>query len=116
MKHLKTFEIVYPIVTKYYTENKEPEIGDYVICEDGFNEAKEFLQNNIGQYINIDEFPVHAYCHYLIKYENVPHNLQMYFNYNEIIGVRPMRLTEIKHFSSNKEELEALLAQNKYNL
>ena len=88
---------------KLYEENIEnvPEIGDYVICEESLdNITKEFISNNIGKIIGIDEFGQY----YIVKYDyNVMPEMVMY-------------LDEIIKFSKDRTELEEYLMAKKYNL
>lgn len=91
-----------------------PEIGDYVICEEGFLdniEIKDFISNNIGQIIGI-EVP----NYFTIQYENVPKEFKWYFHPIDYRDITNMRLDEIILFSKNKEELEDYLITKKYNL
>ena len=60
------------------SNKNDPKVGDYVICNfvDGLLPLK-FANNNIGEIIDIDinkfkDFP------YIIKYKNLPRNLQIY--------------------------------------
>lgn len=112
MKHLKTYE-----------NNKTLNIGDYVLCKDDFNLTAEFVENNIGQYIEFDNFPTYGGCHYLIKYENIPDDILIYFagggpssdNHNTP-GIRPMSFNEIIYHAKDIEELKIKITSKKYNL
>lgn len=115
MKYLKQYEEL---------NQKDPEIGDYVICSErymnnNFTEEEninyEFLENNVGRYVKFQT------GNYLIQYENIPPRIKDYYNHdddmtNTIPNVRRMHRNEIVVFSPNKEELEILMAQNKFNL
>ena len=113
MKHLKSFE----------NNNQEPEVGDYVICEDCVSleeEFKNFMCNNIGLIVEINPNTNYPYTLY---YENIPDNIIDGFscvlnnNYEyDYKCLRAMSREEIIHFSKNKEDLETILASNKYNL
>jgi hypothetical protein len=107
MKYIKTYEDI----------NKEPQVGDYVICDDYFDKLTEFEANNIGQITSIDD-DVDNGAPYNIKYNNIPYNIRTWFFYNDDhnYGIRPMSIEEIIFFSSNKEEVERYLQANKYNL
>jgi len=109
MKYIETYENM-----------SEPEIGDWVICKDvnTFNEDNDiidFIDNNVGQIIKITKIV------YLIKYginfnkvEFEPESFG--FPSDDGLGVRRFQRSEIKHWSKDKENLEAILAANKYNL
>jgi len=109
MKHLKTFE---NINTHLRTQKEEPKVGDYVICKEIYStypDVKKFTINNIGTIISTSEpYPFV----YLIAYENVPYNIKYYFENDTLY----MSFKEIVEYSENKEDLEAILAANKYNL
>ena len=98
MKHLKTYESI-----------NEPQVGDYVVCEEpdtGYSEkVRNFVNNNVGQLFEIENETV-----YKIKYNNSPHlknvEYQWYF-YDK---------NNIKYSSPNKKDAEAYLAQKKYNI
>ena len=124
-------------IKQYETLNNEPKVGDYVLCyyPDHVNqtyiefiddELREFLNNNVGviipEYIN----NVGRICpDYLtprertqwvyVKYENIPKDL----NKINLMALSPMIILSksfiIAH-SPNKEDIEAILASNKFNL
>ena len=100
MKYLKTFE-----------RNKNPQIGDYVICQeyDTNDDILKFINNNIGVLVEINN----DHFNYLIEYENIPNNIISYFRHG---NQRQMTLGEIIHCSDNKEDLELILNANKYNI
>jgi hypothetical protein len=106
MKHLKHFENI-----------NEPEVGDYVMCENYVNSdlkiLDDFLLVNIGIITNIHnqdkDYP------YLIKFEKFPEELKAYTEHNagsEMLFKRE----EIVHFSKNKEDLYMYIQANKYNI
>lgn len=114
MKYIKTFEEL---------NIGLPEINDYVICEVGdvfdtynISNLNLFLNNNIGQIVNINK----SFDIFQIKYQNIPDDISNMFittttsKYNS--NVRNMRRDNILYWSVNKEELETLLSVNKYNL
>lgn len=107
MKHLKHYE-------KYHYENINAQIGDYVII-DPYTHPKEvenWILNNIGQIIDIENYDT-----YIVKYENIPTGWEDHFSYNdEQKNIRKTQKSGIKHISKNKEELELIISQNKYNL
>ena|ERR1035437_7669137 len=107
MKHLKKFENI-----------SEPQIGDYVLCEDKYvinDEVKKFLKNTIGKIININDTTTPPYS---IQYENIPNTISNeYFDYLDVnTTIRYMHKNEIIHCSKNKEDLEIYIESEKYNL
>ena len=120
MKHLKLYE----------SFEKEPQIGDYVICEDSLVNARgkrgvhdendfiDFITNNVGQYIaeNNGEYSFSYQFRYVIKYENIPKNIVGYFTNGRFEDVRGMKREEILYFSPNKEDLDLIINAKKYNL
>jgi len=102
MKHLKTYEKL-----------NEPQIGDYVICEEssqiGDKRTIQFISNNIGQFIKWNTYPNSSRYPFIIYYETASVNL---FSKK----TREMNLKEIIYFSKNKEDCEDYLAAKKYNL
>lgn len=104
------------------------EIGDYVICNVSVNSEitnsfykkeqnyKEFIRNNIGQYVKNE--PEYTFS-YLISYEYIPNEFKGFiikvdeFPNLQIVAVEK---DEILVYSKNKKDLEIKLAANKYNL
>jgi len=119
MKYLKTYE-----------QNIEPQVGDYVICEDHLYirrsgrsiEFLDFLLNNVGKIIgkNDDEYNFSSQYKYVIEYENIPQNIESCFDENRKNlnkrNVRAMKNSEILFFSPNKKDAETYIEANKYNL
>jgi hypothetical protein len=109
MKYIKTFENI-----------NEPQIGDYVVCEEEYQRysSGNFARENVGEIIDTSE---NGY-YYIIKYENVPENLkdELYFkdldSDKEYSDVIPMNRNEIKFFSPSKEYAESYISSKKYNL
>ena len=101
MKYIKTFENL----------SEYPNVGDYVICEEGNLNLKDFIENNIGQ---IYKKYAGRRAKYLVKYENAP-DLS---GFSELDGfrVRVMYSDEFIYLSSDRAELESILSANKYNL
>jgi hypothetical protein len=106
MKHIKYFENVY-----------EPQVGDYVICEEEYSvddAVDSFIKNTIGIIIDIKydkKYP------YIVAYENIPDAIRKdYFTLEDFKRTRQMMREEIIHFSKNKEDLEYYIQANKYNL
>ena len=109
----------------YENFKKEPEAGDYVICNENNNLSSNicnFISNNIGKivyYINNDEFKkynVQKDYRYIIEYDNIPANIQTYFSYTVAEDCRRMSRDEIIYWSKNREDLEAIIDAKKYNL
>ena len=95
----------------------KPEVGDYVICDDILAEGpvKNFILNNIGKYITYNK---NTHYSYIIEYDNIPNDIIQKFKKNAFHGdnCKRMGIDEIKYWSKDKEELEEILAENKYNL
>ena len=108
-----------------------PQIGDYVICDEKCCdiESQIFTSENIGQIF--DNISNRRYK-YVVKYDNVPENLQQQFsnaitnfcNEEQIIKFAlqkkckwtVMSQEEVIFWSKNKEDCETYLISNKYNL
>jgi len=102
MKHLKKFESI----------EDNPQIGDYVICEDKYDDEPEiaiFISQNIGQCIDIKP-PIYSRPIYIIQYKNIPKKLKSEFTsswkeghkYRDILE---LGIDEIKYWSKNKKDL-----------
>jgi len=124
MKYIKTYE----------NKNREPQIGDYVICEENIYQnipdrekldyiLENFLNENVGKCINIITYLNDDI--YIIEYDNIPLALYDYFKFKkngtadikfEMSKCRGMNRKEIIHFSPDKEDLEIMIAAKKYNL
>ena len=106
MKYLKKYED---------TNINKPKVGDYVLCEEKYTEnvtvqyqdVLNFISNNVGviKFIRNNDF--------YVAYNNVPQELTRFFRDE---NSRRMENSEIKYWSDNKEELEAILASKKYNI
>ena len=104
MKYIKKFE-----------SEKQLEIGDYVICNEE-STIKEFLNNTIGQYVEYDGKWSFQYC---VVYDEIPKNLENYFNVEVPVGYKFARYFnrhEIIHSEKNKKDLEYLTISKNYNL
>ena len=99
----------------------EPEIGDYVICEEesiNNTDVKNYTENNIGKIV--DNLFYGGDCNFLVKY-NIDfkttkfrkERFQLDFHPE---GCRIMKNEEIEYWSKDKEQLEAILAIKKYNV
>lgn len=126
MKHLKTYENA--------INNKKYEIGDYMLINipydySGNQEYTDFINNNIGKLIKIWSIEAHrvgekgdekGLVYYIeLKYTNIPKNLKYMFLDTDDEEKDCMKRTTDKYlvdFSSKKEDIEALLVANKYNL
>jgi hypothetical protein len=104
---------------KIFENNKEPKIGDYVICYDGQSDLEDFLANNVGKIIKKSK---NGYGHknhlgkYLVLYKNIPVEFEEDFKFNNIDGTRPMRRYEILYFSNKEKDCEMYINTNKYNI
>ena len=113
MKYLKSY--------KKSTEDdlsNSPQPGDYVICEeeDIAEELENFINNNIGQFIEYSKRQNQINYH-LIQYNNIPNNILRFFKHSSTLpNCRFMVLEEIKHWSPNKEKLEPIILAKKFNI
>lgn len=113
MKYLKTYE---------KNNFNTPKVGDYVLVNVDYPEIEfiNFLSNNIGQIIDIDDS---GYQDYHVKYNNVPEQMEirtahMNNGYGHAFdeGTWKVDKSEIYAFSKNKEDLKIMIAANKYNI
>jgi hypothetical protein len=116
MKYIKHFE---------NTKNKL-NLGDYVICEEIassgyekqlFKDVIEFEKNRIGKYVKYDNN--NGDFKYTIYYDDIPQKFKdKYFmkEYDIDKYCRPMSRKEIIYNSKNKEDLEAIINANKFNI
>ena len=115
MKHLRHFESIKDL-KELEKEQLKPKIGDYVICHEtgyanmggdrriGQESIENFIDTHIGKIKGIDTF---SQFPYEVEYEEkLPTNTHY----------RLFRRKEIVYISQDKEELEAYLSANKYNL
>ena len=85
----------------------------------GHQEIEKFFSENIGVVVSFDD---ESYSPYRIRY--FPENSKLFNEYRKKIGyddydsLNTIDVTteEIKFFAKTKEELETILAANKYNL
>lgn len=108
MKYIKKYEQL---------KKNNPQVGDYVICEDrGDSSATDnllnFIENNIGQIVDYKEY--YGVIPYEVQYIDRPESLKKYFHDDD--KVRRYSLSEIKFWSKNKIDLEIILSAKKYNL
>ena len=104
-----------------------PKVGDYVLIKiDKFGASKlqDFYSNNIGQ---ITDFDLHrarfiqGENFYYIKFQNVEKDIIPYFDskttYQNIITVyKKFSINRFEYWSENKEDLEEIIKEKKYNL
>ena len=116
MKHLKHFESI--------TE-KEPQLYDYVVCNDKFFTDKEilnFIANNVGQIVKLnypDAIDKIKNTTYEIRYKNVPQKHKDAFDFNvedHNTGDVLEHRNEIIFFSPHKKEAKQFLLNSKFNL
>lgn len=109
MKYIKTFEKI--------NVNK-PKAGDYVICGGEYSSNMNFInhiKNSIGLVTSIDKNSYEKL--FIIKYDYDYNQFDLEIEYNENkMDLYTTRINDIKYWSKNKEELELILAANKYNL
>ena len=89
---------------------EEPEIGDYVICNDitlknnknnDYSDFHNFISSSIGMCFNINHISSNDF-HYEIKYYNIPIILNGFFNSNYTIN---MKREEILYWNKDKSKL-----------
>lgn len=106
MKYIKSYENIL---------NNNIQIGDYVYCNEKTEGVPEdalfFINNNIGKVVQINK----GYD-YTVKYYNIPENIKRYFIRFNVEDCRGFDYNEIIYHSKNKQELKAIISQNKYNL
>jgi len=120
MKYIKTFENI----------QKEPKVGDYVLCEDSDNEDvielsdwNEYIRTHIGKVIQIKPGTDLRSKIYVVKYKDVPNYIQKHFHYmmddegNFIYhDRRGFYIEEIKFCSPSKKKVELMMKANKFNI
>lgn len=110
MKYIKEYE---ELINHY-----DPQIGDYVICNEiprkyignDDKNIEDFLKNNIGIYVKNQNSVQNSY---VVKFNNIPKNMALRF---DSTGQRAFSRNEIIRFSPNKKDLETYINANKYNL
>ena len=100
----------------------ELKVGDYVLMRSNASakELLEFINNNIGQVIKINNFED---LRIRVRYNNIPDNVIPWFGFAERqfppsirTAARIFDINQIVEFAKTKEELELKLAAKKYNL
>lgn len=123
MKYIKLYENI----------EEDPQIGDYVIMKDRLpallvNDSTIqlqlliFIKNNIGKIIDI--FDQDNVNYVIVEYDNIPDDIpdEMYdvfttdFPTHLKQNLLIFNLKHIKMFDKDKENLEARMSANKYNL
>jgi len=103
-------------------ETNTPQKGDYVFCLNNtggkISKVDDFLNNNMGQIGIIDKNePKYKY---VVRYKNVPMDIQYYFRTNTLATDGFCRLNmarkEITYFAPTRDELRLILKTSKYNL
>jgi len=110
MKYIKLFENL----------TIEPEIDDYVLMRINLetyymkDEVNNFINNNIGQIVRIDEDEIR------ITYHNIPDNIKDWFREHKytdkIIYTRILNKNKIVAIGKTPEEVKINKVVNKYNL
>ena len=120
MKYIQTFEKVGEKLTK---AQKKLQDGDYVIIStynDIFPRLKSFLENNIGEVVNIRKQPiVPSSSTVMVKYYNIPKDLLNHFNVDnddDTLFYRSTQITNVMYRSKNKKVLEQIILNNKFNI
>ena len=96
MKYIKTYE--------FNNIKDEPQIGDYVVCnnERSIPSDDEYpIEDFIGKIIGIERSSIKVF--YKIEFEDVEDWWYFYFQ-------------DILYFSSNKKDCETFITAKKYNL
>jgi len=107
---------------KTYENMSEPEIGDYVICQNppkwtSINKSNtemlnNFISSNIGKLVKNDiwHLPDNRNCKlYIIEYQNIPNEIEEDFIFNQS-SHRAFLKEHIKHWSKNKKDLESYIS------
>jgi hypothetical protein len=108
-------------IKSYEELNNEPQIGDYVYCyleDHTVNDFLNFINSSIGKLIDV-RYNYDNTSSYAIMYENIPKNIKFWFDNNIFSFENNMEepgLASIKFWAKNKEDLEDMLAADKYNL
>ena len=112
MKYIKTYEDA--------TTKDEPQVGDYVLCKlkgtNSLKELKEYLSNNIGICTRIKKSSVDSLITYYTINFYGPISQRLSYNCFNGSNYRYFEKDELLFWSPNKEDCEAFLAANKYNL
>jgi len=115
MRYIKTYEKVYV---------DRPEIDDWAIVHLSQNiddELNKFIKSNIGKIVDIGYETIEDYRgnqhksqFYVLNYDTeIPKNIKIWFQDDNNIA---FETHEIKYWSKDREDLELIIAANKYNL
>jgi hypothetical protein len=121
MKYIKTYENI----KHSHIWRNEPNVGDFVIAEydyrDQFANQRndkdlyEFLKNNIGVIFHRTSFSTSII--YNVQYKYTPKNIRdRFLPMDNQIKINLENLFTLLTFSENKEDLEMIINQDKYNL
>jgi hypothetical protein len=94
-------------------DNKNPnlKIGNYVLVNVNYPDLIYFINNNIGQIVEIsgthnDDLSLR------IKYNNIPNDIKIFFRYD----TRWFEPSEIIYIGKTIEDVELQIDTNKYNI
>jgi hypothetical protein len=107
----------------FETVSTQPNLGDYVILfpKNGSSEAlsvyNKFISENVGEIVEIRREHGGTGYIYFVKFENIPEILSFsHTNYFRKNNTSDYTTQHFRYWSENKEELEAILSAEKYNL
>jgi hypothetical protein len=118
MRYIKHFEFL----------SRLPKVGDFVIVyyynvghDDDLDGLKTFLDNNVGEIVEIGDNKYDKYDKYMdVSYKNVPENIRYFFYYDsDDENTEYMKIISkdnINKLSEDRKELETYLMSKKYNL
>jgi len=99
----------------------KPRVGDYVIIQTNHKDPRliNFFENTITKIVGTKD--LFGTLHYIVYFDNIPEELSEIFDSpfrSKIWRTEHHHFTieNIKYWSKNKEDLEYILAANKYNL
>ena len=110
--------------------NREPKVGDYVICKEDngiawteyTKKVENFINGSVGRIDKIRKTTKSNQPNkYTIQYFNVPSEIKKaFFTFGgkdlKDYRIRILSRKEIVYFSNNKEDCEVYLSSKKYNL
>ena len=114
MKYIKKYEVV-------FNKSVEPKSGMYVIVKSPIwfgRKVRDFIDNNVGTihycYGDISSFEDDLID---VSFENIPEEIKWFFNNNiSQSNLKTLNKNCILYTSDSKQELEDILAANKYNV
>jgi len=109
---------------KLYENLADPKVNDYVICCESdplgrYPMLDKFLRSSIGVIVTIgnstDDYP------YTVHYENIPECIEQYFSktiprQSITSNTRNFNVKEILSISENRNDLEKILTQQRFDL